>query len=127
NPQHMLSPGLFVRIRFPVGDPHPSLLIPEEALATDQGQRFVYVIGDDNRVVYRRVQVGMLVAGRRAITDGLGPTERVAVSGLQRLRKDLEVDPRPMSSEKLADAPTENRPGDTTSTVRRVTPGKPGG
>ena len=95
NSQQMLSPGLFVRIRFPVGDPHPALLIPEEALATDQGQRFVYVIGDDNRVVYRRVQVGMLVAGRRAINEGLAPTDRVAVSGLQRLRKDLEVDPRP--------------------------------
>lgn len=103
NPQRLLSPGLFVRIRFPVGDPHPALLIPEESLATDQGQRFVYVIDEKNRVSYRRVKVGMLLAGRRVISEGLDLTDRVAVSGLQRLRKDLEVDPRPMSSgDKLA-------------------------
>jgi RND family efflux transporter MFP subunit len=127
NPQRLLSPGLFVRIRFPVGDPHPALLIPEEALATDQGQRFVYVIGDENRVAYRRVKVGMLFAGRRAITEGLSATDRVAVTGLQRLRKDLEVDPRPQVNESLADAPADSQPGDVTTTVRRVAPGKPGG
>ena len=92
-----------MRIRFPVGDPHSALLIPEEALATDQGQRFVYVIGDNNRVSYRRVAAGMLLAGRRVITEGLAPTDRVAVTGLQRLRKDLEVDPRPQHSESTAD------------------------
>jgi RND family efflux transporter MFP subunit len=108
NPQRLLSPGLFVRIRFPVGDPHSALLIPEESLATDQGQRFVYVIDEKNRVSYRRVKVGMLLAGRRVISEGLGLTDRVAVSGLQRLRKDLEVDPRPMSSgDKLAGGPAE--------------------
>ena len=74
NPSHMLSPGLFVRIRFPVGEPHPALLVPEEALATDQGQRFVYVIDSNNHVVYRRVKVGMLLAGRRVITEGLCST-----------------------------------------------------
>ena len=73
----MLSPGLFVRIRFPVGDPHSALLIPEEALATDQGQRFVYVIDGKNHVVYRRVKVGMLLAGRRVITEGFA-TRRTA-------------------------------------------------
>jgi RND family efflux transporter MFP subunit len=104
NPQRLLSPGLFVRIRFPVGDPHPALLIPEEALATDQGQRFVYVIGDNNRVAYRRVIAGMLLNGRRVITEGLAATDRVAVTGLQRLRKDLEVDPRPQQSESTATA-----------------------
>jgi RND family efflux transporter MFP subunit len=106
NPQRLLSPGLFVRVRFPVGDPHPALMIPEESLSTDQGQRFVYVINDQNRVVYRRVKTGMLLAGRRVITDGLASSDRVAVTGLQRLRRDSEVDPRPMQVESsLADAP----------------------
>ncbi|HEY4308680.1 MAG TPA: efflux RND transporter periplasmic adaptor subunit [Pirellulales bacterium] len=104
NPNRLLSPGLFVRIRFPIGDPHPALLIPEEALATDQGQRFVYVIDDKNHVVYRRVQVGMLLGGKRVITQGLAPEDRIAVSGLQRLRKDLEVDPRPLNGGPSANA-----------------------
>jgi RND family efflux transporter MFP subunit len=110
NPNHLLSPGLFVRIRFPVGDPHPALLIPEEALATDQGQRFVYVIGPDNRVAYRRVTVGMLLGGKRVINEGLGVEDRVAVTGLQRLRKDLEVDPRPVANDSLAEATTSPKP-----------------
>ena len=113
NPTHMLSPGLFVRIRFPVGDPHPALLVPEEALATDQGQRFVYVIDQSNHVVYRRVKVGMLLAGRRVITEGLAIDDRVAVTGLQRLRKDREGDPRPGQREPGASGPPPAVPNAT--------------
>ena len=91
-----------MRIRFPVGDPHPALLVPEEALATDQGQRFVYVVDSNNEVVYRRVKVGMLLADRRVIAEGLALDDRVAVTGLQRLRKDLEVDPRPLERGPIA-------------------------
>ncbi len=109
----MLSPGLFVRIRFPVGEPHPALLVPEEALATDQGQRFVYVIDSNNHVVYRRVKVGMLLAGRRVITEGLALDDRVAVTGLQRLRKDLEVDPRPLERGPVAHVPPPAMPNAT--------------
>ena len=46
----LLSPGLFVRIRLPIGKPHPALLIAEQALGTDQGQKFVYVVNDKNEV-----------------------------------------------------------------------------
>jgi len=94
NTDRLLTPGLFVRLRFPVGDPHPALLIPEEALATDQGQRFVYVIDDKNHVVYRPVKMGILLTGRRVITEGLQLNDRVAVTGLQRLKKDAEVVPK---------------------------------
>lgn len=86
NADRLLSPGLFVRLRFPVGAPHKALLVQEEALGTDQGQRFLYVINDKNEVAYRRVKVGMLVTGRRVIDEGLQPQDRVVVNGLQRVR-----------------------------------------
>src|SRR5206468_4762337 len=67
----LLSPGMFVRVRLPVGRPHPSVVIPEEAIGSDQGQRFVFVVikatdkdkdtGEErvvDRVVERRVEVG---------------------------------------------------------------------
>ncbi|HEY2839902.1 MAG TPA: efflux RND transporter periplasmic adaptor subunit [Pirellulales bacterium] len=95
NQDRLLTPGLFVRLRFPVGDPHPALLIPEEALATDQDHRFVYVIDNQDHVVYRPVKIGVLIAGRRVITEGLQPTDRVAVTGLQRLKKNAPVIPKP--------------------------------
>jgi RND family efflux transporter MFP subunit len=95
NPQRLLSPGLFVRLRFPVGRPHQALLVPEEALGTDQGQRFLYVVNDKSEVVYRRVKVGMLTHGRRVIEDGLKPGEQVVVNGLQRVRPGDKVTTKP--------------------------------
>jgi membrane fusion protein, multidrug efflux system len=86
NADRLLSPGLFVRLRFPVGAPHKALLVQEEALGTDQGQRFLYVVNDKSEVVYRRVKVGMLISWRRVIEDGLQPQDRVVVNGLQRVR-----------------------------------------
>lgn len=92
-----LSAGMFVRIRLPVGPPHESLLIPEQALGTDQGQKFVYVVNDKqendqtiSRVVQRPVQVGALHNGLRAIS-GLQPGDRVVTSGLQRIRDGAKV------------------------------------
>jgi multidrug efflux system membrane fusion protein len=97
NPSKLLSPGLFVRLRFPVGEPHRALLIPEEALVSDQGQRFVYVVGADNKTVYRRVKIGMLVNGKRAIEDGVKPGERVVVHGLQRVKEGTTVVAEPFT------------------------------
>lgn len=102
NPERLLSPGLFVRLRFPIGEPAASLMVPEEALASDQGRRFVYVIDAENKVAARPVEVGVLVDGRRAITRGLAAGERVVVTGLQRLRKNMIVEPRPQTPEVAA-------------------------
>jgi RND family efflux transporter MFP subunit len=94
NPQHLLSPGLFVRIRLPIGHPYEAILIAEQALGTDQGQKFVYVVNEQNEVEYRRVQVGSVFDGLRVITEGLSKDERVIISGLQRARAGLVVEPR---------------------------------
>ena len=94
NPDELLSPGLFVRIRIPVGAPHRAVLVREEALGTDQGQRFVYVVDSANEVSYRRVKIGMLNGSRRVIEEGLKPGERVIVTGLQRVRPGIKVSPK---------------------------------
>lgn len=93
NHDNSLSPGLFVRIRLPFGPPHPAILVAEEALGTDQGQKYVYVIGDDSKAEYRRIKVGRLHNGLRVISDGLSSGEQVVVNGLQRVRPGIEVKP----------------------------------
>jgi membrane fusion protein, multidrug efflux system len=98
NSDRLLSPGLFVRLRFPVSRPHQALLVQEEALGTDQGQRFLYVVNDKDEVAYRRVKVGMLTHGRRVIDEGLSSGERVVVNGLQRVRPGDKVTPKPADS-----------------------------
>jgi RND family efflux transporter MFP subunit len=91
NHDNALSPGLFVRVRLPIGQPHPATLIPEEALGTDQGQKFVYVIDEAGKAEYRRVKIGRLHEDLRVIEEGLSTGDKVVVNGLQRVRPGIEV------------------------------------
>jgi RND family efflux transporter MFP subunit len=94
NKEQVLLPGLFARVRTPVGRPHKGLLVSERALDTDQGQKILYVVNDKNEVVSRPVQLGALHDGLREITDGLKPGERVIVNGLQQVRPGVKVEPK---------------------------------
>jgi RND family efflux transporter MFP subunit len=91
NKDELLAPGLFARVRVPLGAPHKSLLITDRALDTDQGQKIVYVVGKDNRVASRPVRLGELHDGLREVTDGLKAGERVVVNGLQMIRPGMTV------------------------------------
>jgi multidrug efflux system membrane fusion protein len=96
NAKHILSPGLFVRVRIRVGEPHKAVVLPERALGTDQGRKFVYVVNGENKAIYRSVKSGPPQEdGLRVIEEGLKPGEKVIVSGLQRVRQGAEVDPKP--------------------------------
>lgn len=113
NADQALTPGLFVRIRLPIGNPYQATLVAEQALSTDQGQKYVYVLDDDNQVTYRRIKVGRVHDGMRVITEGVKPNEKVIVSGLQRVRQGIKVEPKvvPMPSGAAkpdADAPKPN-------------------
>jgi multidrug efflux system membrane fusion protein len=84
---------MFVRIRLPLGQPYPALLVADGAVATDQGQKNLYLVDDKNVVHYRRVTLGPLQNdGLRVITKGLRPGERVIVTGLQLVRSGMVVE-----------------------------------
>jgi multidrug efflux system membrane fusion protein len=90
----VLRPGMFVRIRLPIGEPHPARLVVDRALGSDQGLKFVYVLDKDNKAQYRRVTTGPLQDdGLRVIEDGLQPDDWVVVGGLQQVRARMEVKP----------------------------------
>jgi RND family efflux transporter MFP subunit len=92
NKDEMLFPAYFGRVRVPIGVAHKTLLISERALDTDQGQKVVYVVGQDNRVTVRPVQLGALHDGLREVTNGLNAGERVIVNGLQQVRPGMNVE-----------------------------------
>jgi RND family efflux transporter MFP subunit len=98
NADGFFSPGLFVRVRLPIGKPHPALLISEKALGTDQDQKFVFRLDKENKAIYQPVQVGRQHDGFvevRAIKEGsLEATDQIIVSGLQRVRKNDTVEPK---------------------------------
>jgi RND family efflux transporter MFP subunit len=100
NPGGQLKAGLFARIRLPIGAPYKAILVPDEALLSDQGKKYVYVVTDKNdkgeplghdRVVYRSVKIGQAVDGLRVIKEGLKADERVIIDGMQRVRPETEV------------------------------------
>jgi RND family efflux transporter MFP subunit len=109
NADGLLTPGLFVRCRLPVGAPKRRILIPEQALGSDQDQRFLYVINDKNEAVYRAVKTGRAYGKLRVIESGLSKGEKVVVNGLQRVRPGQPVVPE------LAPVPAESTVADGAS------------
>jgi RND family efflux transporter MFP subunit len=106
NPQHLFKPGLFVRIRLPIGKPYSAFLIPDEAILSDQDRKYVYVVNGENKVEYRTVVPGQAVQKLRVIKKGLKENDRVIVSGMQRVKPKsdvqvtLQAPPHPPSAQK---------------------------
>jgi RND family efflux transporter MFP subunit len=95
NKDRALSPGLFAHIRVPLGEPHKALLVNDRALGTNQGQKFLFLVNEKNKVEYRPVTIGALHHGLREVTDGLKSGERVVINGLLRVRPGVTVEPKP--------------------------------
>lgn len=91
NPDGLLSPGLFAKLRVPGSAPFQAVLLPDRAVATDLAQKFVWVLGGDNKVERRPVVPGALIDGLQVITEGLGPEDWVVVEGIQKLKPGLAV------------------------------------
>jgi RND family efflux transporter MFP subunit len=116
NADRLLTPGLFARIRLPIGKPHQAVLVAEQALGRDQGKKYLYVVQKvakkkeqgkqdekeeyEDRVEYRAVKVGRLYDGLREVTEGIKVIrdpegnvvgEKVIVTGLQRVRDGATV------------------------------------
>ena len=104
NSDHRLWPGLFARVRVPVGTTKDALLVPDLAVGTDQRGEYLLVVNDKNEVEYRSVKLGPLERDMRVIENGVSPSDRIIVEGLQRARPGLTVSPVPAADEKTAAA-----------------------
>ena len=91
NNKRILTPGLFVRVRVPIGSPTKGLLVSERAIGTNQGQKFVYVVDDKDEVVSRTVTLGALRDGLRVITEGIKRDDRIIINGIQRVQPGVTV------------------------------------
>jgi multidrug efflux system membrane fusion protein len=91
----LLGPGLFVRVRIPAGLPYNAVLVPERSVASDQGQKYVVVVKEDNTAEFRPVQLGTVFDTMQAIKEGLKAGETVVVDGLLKVRPGQKVEPKP--------------------------------
>jgi RND family efflux transporter MFP subunit len=95
NPNGVLTPGMFGRIRVPGSPVYNALLLPDAAIGTEQIRKFVLVVGDDNVAVQKYVTLGPLSDdGLRVIKDGIKAGDRVVVNGLMRVRPSQKVTPQ---------------------------------
>jgi multidrug efflux system membrane fusion protein len=100
NKNGALVPGMFVSVRLAGSSQSAALLVPERAIGNDQSKRFVYVVGDDNKVKYREVRLGHSARGERIVLAGVQPGDRVIVDGIQHIRPDTVVQVKELSTQR---------------------------
>jgi membrane fusion protein, multidrug efflux system len=94
NPDFFLTPGMFGRIRIVGSDVYKGVLVPDEAIASDQDRRVVYVVGEDGSVKPTPVKPGPKQDGYRVIREGLKGDETIVVNGLTRIRPGVKIEPK---------------------------------
>jgi RND family efflux transporter MFP subunit len=94
NPENILRPGLYAKIRVAADVQRGALLVPQSAVLETQGQSQVAVVGADNRVSLLTVKTGKQAGDLRIIAEGLKPGERVITEGLQKVSDGMEVKPQ---------------------------------
>ena len=116
---YLLVPGMFVRVRLPIGQPQPGLLVIDSAIVSEQGQKKLYVLDADNKVQDRAVTLGSLQKdGRRVVTQGLKADDWVVIGALQQVKTRMPVQP-----EKWEQMPSSLDPA-TPSGGKEKTPAK---
>ncbi len=97
-----LLPGFFSRIRIPDRVEKNALLVPERAIGMDQVGRYVFVVGEGDKVERRDIKIGSLVGTLRVVEKGLKKEDRVIVEGILRVRPGIKVQPVPVKLETLS-------------------------
>jgi RND family efflux transporter MFP subunit len=92
NPDGFISPGMFGQMRLYATKPADALLVPDQAIVTDQLRQVVYVVDAEGTVGQKVVRPGRLIDGLRVIAEGLTPQDRVIISGVQRARPGRRVE-----------------------------------
>ena len=94
NKDLFLTPGLFGRVTIGASDPYSAVLLPDEAIGSDQDRRVAYVLGENNVVSLKPIRVGPRIDGYRVIREGLKGDETVVVNGLVRVRPGAPITPQ---------------------------------
>lgn len=101
NPDLLLRPGLFARVRAATEQRSGAVLVPQRAVTEMQGRYQVFVLGKDNKVEIRAVETGPRIGGDWLIEKGVKPGDRLVLAGLQRLRAGMQVEPAPVAEPSL--------------------------
>lgn len=96
NPDRLLTPGLFGKLRLLGSGAYQAVLIPDDAILSDQADKIVMTVDDNNAVSIRKVAIGPIIDGLRVVREGLSAEDRIIVAGVQRVRDGQQVAPNPV-------------------------------
>jgi len=94
NPDRLLTPGQFARVRLIVGAPAQALLVPDTSVFPDQSQHIVMTVAPDGTVVPKQVAIGDLRGSLRVIRSGLTPNDQVIIDGIPHAAPGAKVAPQ---------------------------------
>jgi RND family efflux transporter MFP subunit len=100
--QRALQPGYFARVRVPGGSDYEAFVVDDKAVQSDQAQKVVYVVNDQNIVMPRPIEVGPVINGKRVVRSGLTEKDRIIVNGMAKIGPGMPV--TPMTEEQAAKA-----------------------
>lgn len=106
NADRLLTPGLHARVQLQGSDELPVLLVDEKAILTDQDRKYVYVLGEGNKAFRKDITLGRQIDGLRIVQSGLDTTDKVIVTGAQKIFHDgMTVEPQHVAMETRAAIP----------------------
>jgi multidrug efflux system membrane fusion protein len=108
NADGALVPGMFVSVKLAGSQDCTALLVPDRAIGFDQSKKFVFVVGGDNKVVYREVTLGKTVQAQRVVESGLQSGDRIIVDGVQRVRPNDLVEAQELPADHSLVATTQD-------------------
>jgi RND family efflux transporter MFP subunit len=94
NTDGRFTPGLFARVQLLASGEYPAILIEDRAVNTDQSQKYVLLLGAENKIEYRKVTLGRVIDGLRVVREGLKPGDVIVVNGAQRVHPGVAVTPQ---------------------------------
>jgi len=109
NEDMTIVPGFFAKIRIPSRVEKNALLVPERAIGLDQVGRYLYVVGQDNKVIRKDIKIGPLVGTLRVVEKGLKKNDRAIIEGILLVRPGLKVQPVAPEKEETPENPTGNK------------------
>lgn len=102
----LLSPGMFVRIRLPIGEPHKAFLVIDRAIQSDQGLKYVFVVDKENTLQARRIATGALQPDGLRVVSGIKPDDWIVVGALQQVRQRMVIKPEPIPMPSMGNQPS---------------------
>jgi membrane fusion protein, multidrug efflux system len=124
NPQNVLRPGQFGRVRAEMGIKKSAMAVPQRAVSEVQGRYVVAVVGPENKVAIKQVKVGERVGQLWIIDEGLKPGDKVVAEGVQKVRDGMAVTPKPFGAAEQEAPKGEQKPGKEPEAKPQPKPGK---